>query len=316
MILFGSSLHLGEFLPPLLACALYIFLYRRRARTLARRGTPVERARQVAFVSGALLTTLVQLPPIDGLADSLLIAHMLQHIVIGDIASLLLVLGITGPMLAPLLRIQATRPLRRLASPLVALTLWAFNLYLWHLPLLYQSAIKHDLVHALEHACLLWFGTLLWLALLGPLPKPRWFSNWARLGYVVVVRFAGAVLANALIWAQTVFYPVYRASDAARGLNPLSDQNLAGAIMMLEQIFLTIGLLAWLFFRAARQDEERQALLDVATEHNLPLSERRATLAADAGTTGQLRARLLDHDDRGVSNSRPARTRTRDRNRL
>jgi cytochrome c oxidase assembly factor CtaG len=302
-----SGLHLGESLPPLLACVLYLFLYRRRARTLARRGTPVDRARQFAFISGALLTTLVQLPPIDGLADSVLIAHMLQHIVIGDIASLLLVLGLTGPVLAPLLRIRVTRPLRRLASPLVALALWAVDLYAWHLPLLYQSAIRHDLVHALEHACLLWFGTLLWLALLGPLPKPRWFSDWARLGYVAAVRFIGAILANTLIWAQTVFYPVYRTSDAARGLNPLSDQNLAGAIMMLEQIFLTVGLLVWLFFRAAHLDEERQSLLDLAARDGVPLSERRASLAASAGTADQLRRRLV-HDG-AVTGGEPRRER-------
>jgi cytochrome c oxidase assembly factor CtaG len=288
-----NSLHLGEFVPPLLACGLYLFLYRRRARTLARRGLPVGRSRQIAFVSGALLAALVQLPPIDGLADSVLIVHMLQHIVIGDIASLLLVLGLTGPMLAPLLRIRTTRPLRRLASPPLALGLWAFDLYVWHLPLLYQWAIRHDLAHALEHACLLSSGTLLWLALLGPLPKPRWFTNWARLGYVVVIRFAGAVLANVLIWAQTVFYPVYRASDAARGLNPLSDQNLAGAIMMLEQMLLTVALLAWLFFRAARRDEDRQALLDFAARDGTPLSDRRATIAANAGTTDLLRVRLI-----------------------
>ena len=170
---------------------------------------------------------------------------------------------------------------------------WSLDLYGWHVPLLYQWAIKNDLAHALEHACLLWFGILLWLALLGPLPKPRWFSSWARLGYVVVVRFVGAILANALIWAQTVFYPVYKASDAARGLNPLSDQNLAGALMMFEQIFLTVGLLAWLFFRAARQDEDRQSLLDFAAQRNLPLSEQRAALAATAGTADQLRERLI-----------------------
>ena len=288
-----TGLHLGEFLPPLLAGVFYLFLYLRRARTLARRGTPAGRAHQLAFVSGALLTTLVQLPPIDSLADSVLIAHMVQHIVIGDVASLLLVLGLTGPILAPLLRIPITRPLRRLASPLVALALWAFDLYVWHLPLLYQTAIRHDLVHALEHACLLWFGTLLWLAVLGPLPKPRWFSNWARLGYVVVIRFSGAVLANVLIWAQTVFYPVYRASDAARGLNPLSDQNLAGAIMLVEQMLLTVGLLAWLFFRAAHQDEDRQALLELAARGGAPLTERRAALAASAGSADRLRARIL-----------------------
>lgn len=289
----AGTLHLGEFLPPLLACVVYLWVYQRRARTLSSRGVPPATWRRISFAAGVLLTTLVQIPPIDDVADKVLIAHVLQHIAIGDIASLLLVLGVTGPMLAPLLRIRVTRPLRRLASPPVALALWSLDLYGWHVPLLYQWAIKNDLAHALEHACLLWFGILLWLALLGPLPKPRWFSSWARLGYVVVVRFVGAILANALIWAQTVFYPVYKASDAARGLNPLSDQNLAGALMMFEQIFLTVGLLAWLFFRAARQDEDRQSLLDFAAQRNLPLSEQRAALAATAGTADQLRERLI-----------------------
>jgi putative membrane protein len=288
-----NTLHLGEFLPPLLACALYLLLYTRRARTLADRRQPVAGWRVASFAAGALLTTAVQLPPLDDLADRLLIAHMLQHIVIGDLASLLIVLGLTGPMLQPLLQIRLTRPLRRLAHPLVALVLWAVDLYAWHLPFLYQTAIRHDLVHALEHACLLWFGILLWLALLGPLPQPRWFGDWARLGYIGGVRLLGALLGNVLMWTQTVFYPVYNASDAARGLNPLSDQNIAGAVMMVEQSLLTILLLAWLFLRFARQSEERQALLDLAAERGILLSERRAALAAGAGTIGELRERLL-----------------------
>ena len=82
------------------------------------------------------------------------------------------------------------------------------------MPLFYQLAIRHDIVHALEHACLLWFGTLLWFALIGPLPKPKWFAGWGALGYLILVRFIGAVLANVLIWAQTVFYPVYKPTDS------------------------------------------------------------------------------------------------------
>jgi putative membrane protein len=235
----------------------------------------------------------VQMPPLDTLADQVLIAHMLQHIIIGDICSLLIVLGLTGPVLQPLLRHRPTRPLRVLAHPLVALALWAANLYVWHLPLLYQLAIRHDLAHALEHACLLWFGTLLWLALIGPLPKPRWFAGWGQLGYVITVRFTGAILANVLIWAQSVFYPVYRASDGARGLNPLSDQNLAGGVMMVEQILLTTLLLGWLFYCFAANDEERQKLLDLAAEHDVELSDERATRAAHAGASDRLRQRIL-----------------------
>ncbi|MGO9820581.1 MAG: cytochrome c oxidase assembly protein [Solirubrobacteraceae bacterium] len=284
--------HLAEFIPPLGAAFLYLILYRRRLATLAAEGRPVARWRVVSFVSGVVLVAAVQIGPLDTLADTLLVAHIIQHIVIGDLASLLIVLGLTGPVLAPLMHTKASRAMRRLTHPLVALTLWAIDLYAWHVPLFYQLAIEHDLVHALEHACLLWFGSLLWLALIGPLPKPSWFLGWWSLGYVILVRFVGAVLANALIWAQTVFYPVYRTSDAARGLSPLSDQNLAGGVMMVEQVLLTTALLVWLLARLLRQDEDRQALLDLAASRGVPLAEERAARAARAGAARRMRERL------------------------
>jgi cytochrome c oxidase assembly factor CtaG len=286
--------HTGEFIPPLVVCCTYLLLYVARSQTLARERRPVTAWRRAGFLVGVVLVTAVQLPPLDSLADDVLAAHMIQHIVIGDLASFLIVIGLTGPVLAPLLHFRLTRPLRRLVNPLAALILWAVDLYVWHLPVLYQLAIRHDLVHALEHACLLWFGILLWLSLLGPLPKPAWFNGWARLSYVIGVRFAGAVLANVLIWAQTVIYPVYRASDARRGLNPVSDQNIAGGVMMVEQILLTTLLLGWVFYRFARQDEERQRLIDLASAHGLELSDERAARAAAAGRSAQLRERLLD----------------------
>jgi putative membrane protein len=286
-------MHLGEALPPLLALVTYLTLYSLRARALRRERRPVATWRIASFVFGVILMAVVQIGPLDTLADSVLAAHMVQHIVIGDFASLFVVFGLTGPVVQPLLHMRPTRPLRTLASPVVALVLWAVDLYAWHVPLFYQLAIQHDLVHALEHACFFWFGSLLWLALIGPLPKPAWFAGWGALVYVVSVRLIGAVLGNVLIWAQTVFYPVYKTTDAARGLNPLSDQNVAGGVMMVEEMILTTLLLGWLFYRFARQDEERQALLDFAAEHGVELSNERATRAARAGRGELLRERML-----------------------
>lgn len=288
-----SGQHWAELGPPLVATVVYLTLYGRRARTLAREGRPVETWRIVSFVTGVLSLAAVQIGPLDAYADQRLVVHMAQHLVIGDLCSLLVVLGLTGPVLQPLLHIRVTRPLRVAAHPLVALALWAVNLYVWHIPFLYQAAIRHDLVHALEHACFFWFGSLLWLGLIGPLPKPAWFAGWGRVGYVVLVRFSGAVLGNVLIWAQTVFYPVYRGTDAARSVNPLSDQNVAGGLMMIEEMILTTIILGWVFYKFAQQDEERQALLDFAQEHGVELSEARAARAAAAGTTGRLRERML-----------------------
>ena len=285
------SLHIGEFVPPLLLAGAYAIAYTGRTRTLARRGRPVAPWRVAAFGTGVAIVVIAQCPALDELADNVLIAHMAQHLLIGDIASLLIVLGLTGPLLAPVLHL--TRPLRPLLHPVAAFAIWALANYVWRVPLLYQEAIRHDLIHALEHASYLWAGMLLWAALLGPLPKPAWFSDWARLAYVVAIRFAGAALANVFIWSQTLFYPHYRATDARAGLNPLSDQNVAGAVMMLEQLLLTVALLAWLFLRFAAQDEERQSLLDLAAERGRPLSDARAARAAEAGVAPRLRERLL-----------------------
>jgi putative membrane protein len=189
---------------------------------------------------------------------------------------------------------RIARPLRVMANPLVAFGLWTLDLYVWHLPLLYQLAIRHDVIHALEHACLLWFGVMLWMGLLGPLPKPAWFDGWARISYVIGVRFVGSILGNVFVWTQTVLYPVYTESDARRGLNPLSDQNLAGGAMMIVQMILTAVLLVWLFLRFATQDEERQSLMDFAAERGIELSNDRARRAAAAGATARLRRRLLE----------------------
>ena len=107
------------------------------------------------------------------------------------------------------------------------------------------------------------------------------------------MRFSGAILANVMIWTQTVIYPVYKASDARRGLNPLSDQNLAGGLMMVEQIVVTTLLLGWLFFQFAERDERRQTLLDLSAAHDQELSDARAARAATSADAAQrLRERL------------------------
>lgn len=273
--------------------AVYLLLFTKRSRTLRREGRPVRRWRVAAFVAGVLTVALVQLPPFDTLADQVLAMHMVQHIILGDIASLLIVFGLTGPVIQPLLHIRLTRPLRTLAHPVVALVLWTINLYVWHLPLFYQLAIRHDLIHALEHACFVWFGALLWLGLIGPFPKPSWFAAAGRLAYVAGMRLAGSILGMVLLWIQTVVYPVYRAGDAARGLSPLSDQNLAGGAMMVEQMILTILLAGWLFFRFVTQEEQRQSLLDLASRRGVELTDERAARAAAAGRAGHLRSRLI-----------------------
>ena len=102
---------------------------------------------------------------------------MAQHLAIGDLAPLLLLLGLTGPVLAPLLALRPVRSLRALAHPAVALPLWALDLALWHVPRLYDAAEAHPALHALEHLCLLVFGLAMWAPVVEVLPAPAWFGS-------------------------------------------------------------------------------------------------------------------------------------------
>jgi putative membrane protein len=266
--------------------------YRARARTLARDGRAVPGWRQACFGAGLVVLAIALSPPVDSLSDQLLVAHMAEHLAIGDVAALLIVLGFTGPLLAPLLRTRVIGSLRVLTHPVVAIALWAISFYGWHTPGLYQAALRNNEIHALEHACFLTFGILVWMALLGPLPKPAWFTNAWRLVYIVAVRLLGTVLANVMIFSGTILYPYYRLSDARWHISPMGDQIAAAGLMMVEESLLTIGLFCWLFLKVARENEERQSLLDYATTHGIALDETRAARAVAAGRGEELWERM------------------------
>ena len=278
----------AEQLAPL---ALLALLYTRRARTLAKSAHPIARWRQACFYAGCVVIA-VALTTLDKPSEELLYMHMVEHLLLSDIGALLVVLGLTGPLLAPILKIRLFDRLRVLTHPAIAFPLWTIDLYVWHAPALYQAALRHSGVHALEHAMFLACGSNMWMCLVGPLPTPGWFGNLARLFYVVAVRLAGTVLGNIFLWSGTVFYPFYSHGDAVHHISPLADQNIAGAVMMVEESFLTLGLFCWLFLRAAREGEERQKLLDYAHSQGLELSDARAARAVAAGRGAELRSRL------------------------
>jgi len=257
---------LTALLPLLVVAAMYW----RRARTLRTRGTPVPAWRQASFALAIGLAVAAQLIPLE---DELFFVHMLQHVVLGDLAPLCLLAGLTGPILRPLLALRAVERLRVLAHPAVALPVWAANLYLWPVPFLYGAAVRHSAVHALEHICFFTAGIVMWLPVLERLPAPEWFGTGAKLAYIAVVRLVETLLGNILLWSGSVFYPVYATGGELWGVSPERDQSLAGAVMMLEGSLVTIAALAWLFLRLAAEGELRQELLERGLD---PRTVRRA----------------------------------------
>jgi cytochrome c oxidase assembly factor CtaG len=256
-----------QIVPTLVAAAFYA----RRVLTLRGRGTPVPRRRVMLFSLGIVTLLVAFVSPVHHLGEEMFSFHMLQHVLLGDLAPLALLAGLTGPILRPAL--ARLHRLRFLAHPLVALPLWAVNLYVWHLPYLYDAAVRHDYVHALEHFCFFTGGTIMWLPVLETLPAPEWFGTGWKLGYIAAVRVVETILGNVFFWSGSVFYGVYLHQNRLGGISALADQGIAGGVMMIEGSIVTLVAIAWLFLRMAEEGEVRQQLLERGLD---PRAVRRA----------------------------------------
>jgi putative membrane protein len=238
-------------------------LYWRRARTLAGRGRPVPPARQAAFAAGLLTLFAALASPIDTIGEERLFSvHMVQHLLLGDVGALLLVLGLDGRLLRPLLRVSLVHRLRVLAHPLVALPLWAANFVLWHLPVLFDAALRNDAIHALQHTLFVALGMLMWAALLEPLPGPAWFTAPWKIPYVLGMWLVMLVLSQVFIWSSHVYYAPYAHDSTLWGLTHLADQKAGGGVMLVESAFTMLPALVWVLLQVLKESEARQRLLD------------------------------------------------------
>jgi cytochrome c oxidase assembly factor CtaG len=258
-----------QVVPTLVAALVYLA----RCRTLAAQGRRVPGWRRAMFWAGIGLVVLALNSPIDALGEEhFFFLHMTQHVILGDLAPLCFVLGLTGQVLRPVLRFHIVERLRVLAHPFVALPLWAVDLYIWHVPWLYDAALHHDSIHAFEHFCFFTAGCLMWEPVLETLPAPVWFGTGMKFGYIAVVRLLETILGNVFIWSSTAFYTVYR-HKPEWGITPVHDLNLGGVVMMAEGSLVTAVILVWLFFKLAREGELRQQLLEQGLD---PRQVRRA----------------------------------------
>ncbi|CAN5495076.1 cytochrome c oxidase assembly protein [soil metagenome] len=288
-----AHLGTGVFAPlQLFGVTFFAAIYAIRLVSLGQQGRPIPGWRVVCYFSGIALIMIAFVSPLGHVGEELLWVHMVQHLVIGDIAALLIVLGLTRSVLAPVLAIRFFDRLRVLGLPYIALPLWIANLFIWHIPVLYEGAVNHSGIHALEHACFIGFGIALWMPVAGPLPVPRWFGGGAQVGYTVIARLAGAVLGNIFMWSGTVLYPVYLTGDRYWGISPVTDQGIAGIVMLIESGIVTLAVLAWAMLRWAERDSEKQRLLDLADSLGVPLDDARADRAVASGHGARLEERL------------------------
>lgn len=229
------------------ALALYAQAF---ARLRARSGaTHADAWRAVLFTAGVVVSLLGLVSPVDAVGeDQLLAAHMLQHLLLGDLGPLLIVLGLRGPlsvfMLPPsLLRAVARTPLRALVGfllrPVVSFAFWLAAFVGWHVPAVYDAALTHPALHVVEHVCFAIGGLLAWTQIIDPARRRR-LSVGQRALFAFGMLAVSSVLAEVMV-ATHPLYPYYvHVENRPFGWSAGQDQSRAALLMMAEQI-ATLG---------------------------------------------------------------------------
>jgi len=245
--------------PLALFAGIYIWRFRQARWEAGGRSAGALQAAAFAGCMVALLAALVS--PIDGLGeDYLFSAHMVQHVLLGDIAPLLLLLALSRVIMRPATRrlTRIERALGPFASPITGIAIWLGLMYLWHIPALYDAATEHTGLHLIEHLSFFAAGLALWWPLIQPVPMRRRLTGLQPLGYIGAAKAGLAVLGLYLAWSTSVFYPYYEHTPRIWGLSPIEDQNVGGVIMMAEQSLTLVLVMVALFVRMLAQSEEEQ----------------------------------------------------------
>ncbi|WP_205699169.1 cytochrome c oxidase assembly protein [Conexibacter sp. SYSU D00693] len=246
---------------PIVVLALLAVLYARRVPA-ARRAGGAKAApawRIACFAGGWLALFAALISPIDALGEQVFGMHMLQHVLLLDVAPVLLLAGTTKVLLRPVTRRmhrleEAAGPL---ASPWFAVALYVGFMWLWHVPAMYDAALEHDVVHVLEHVCMTSAGFLYWWHLLSPIRR-RSFSGLQPVVYMVVTKVLVGAVGIVLTFAPEPLYDFYVRQGDVWGLSPQDDQSFAGALMAVEQSIVMGIALAWLFVRALSESEREE----------------------------------------------------------
>jgi cytochrome c oxidase assembly factor CtaG len=256
------------------AAAIYVRMYRRAGERV---GHSVGAGHWVAYGAGLLALAVALLSPLDAIGDTwLLSAHMMQHVLLSDIAPALLVLGLRAPILplglsrralrgvAPGGEGTTNRALALLTSPYVAVPLWAAATWIWAVPSVFDYAAGHVVIHALEHATLFYTGLALWWLIVDPLPSARRRPNGQRLALLGFTRLASACVCVPLTWLSHVEYPRYVAAPRSFGLSALADQHLAGAAMCFVEILVFAIAFVVVFVDVLSRSEGQMTVIEAA----------------------------------------------------
>lgn len=218
---------------------------------------------KASFIAGLIILFVALGPPLDDWSDHyLLLAHMVQHLLLILLAAPLLLVGIPGWMLEPLTRNRVTNTIGYwLTRPVIAYAIANLVVILWHVPVLYDAALRSQPLHVLEHATFIATGILAWWPIAGPLPQ------WPRLPlplqslYFFAMTIPGSLVGAFITFAEPGLYTPYDTARRIFNIDLATDQQAAGLLMWVFVSTVYLGLITYTFFKWTNREErdEQQA---------------------------------------------------------
>lgn len=216
--------------------------------------------RLALFAGGILAVAAAIVSPLDRLAEQLMSMHMVQHILLLDIAPILIILGLTKVILRPVTRrfVRVERSAGLLMHPAFAVVLYAGTMWAWHVPALYDAALRNAGLHVFEHLTMAFAGGLYWWHVLSPIRPRMRMTGLGPAAYMASTKILLGALGVMLTFAPESFYAFYERQPDFWGLSARDDQALAGAIMAIEQSIVMGIALAYLFVRLLGESEREE----------------------------------------------------------
>jgi putative membrane protein len=230
-------------------------------------GRGVRPVEALAFATAWLTLVFALSSPLDEWSEQSLAVHMGQHELLMVVVAPLIAVG--APLLGLLWAMpsgvrhavataaqHAPLPIlwRVITAPPSAFLLYGFALWVWHVPRLYDEALEHEAVHAVQHLCFLGTAALFWWGVLHG--RQGGTAYGAAVVYLFITAVHGGVLGALLTMSPRVWYAPYLDHHPA-GLTPLEDQQLAGLLMWVPAGFAFAAGALFLFAAWLRQSERR-----------------------------------------------------------
>ncbi len=219
-------------------------------------GPPVSRGRVALYLSGVFVLFAVLEGPIHSLSDTYLFSgHMVQHMVLIYASPPLMLLGMPGWLLRPLLRLPGVLPFARtITRPLPALILFNVVFALYHIPTYYNAIQESHNLHIASHLVFIALAVIMWWPLLSPLPEVPRLSYPIQMIYVFGQTIPGFLVGSFITNSQRVIYPFYAEAPRVWGLSAMDDQKLGGLIMWVFGGFYLLLIYSAVFFAWARAE--------------------------------------------------------------